>query len=103
MCCKTQKNLEMILDIDKSIVALLMLSGMVGAEAYAGNNTNAPDSVGSVKTLQELVVTGEGAERNLKAAEMPSLILIFQRSHGSCEVAESSGYIPSIMNFKLDL
>lgn len=60
----------MILDIDKSIAALLMLSGMVGAEAYAGNNTNAPDSVGSVKTLQELVVTGEGAERNLKAAEM---------------------------------
>lgn len=60
----------MILDIDKSIMALLMLSGMVGAEAYAGHNTNAPDSVGSVKTLQELVVTGEGAERNLKAAEM---------------------------------
>jgi len=38
----------------------------------------------------------------LQGAKMPSLILIFQRSHGFCEVAEPSGYIPYIMNFKLD-
>lgn len=49
------------------LVGSVLLSTIV---AYASDIVENPDTLGNAKELKEVVVTGFGAQRNLKAPEM---------------------------------
>ena len=55
-----------------SLAASILFAASV---AFAENKTQKPDTIGDAKELKEVIVSGFGADRNLKAPEMGRVTL----------------------------